>query len=412
MSRIEDLIAKLCPDGVEFHALDEVFETRNGYTPSTTDASNWTNGTIPWFRMEDIRDNGRVLDDAMQHIAESAVKGGRLFPAHSIIVATSATIGEHALINVPFMSNQRFTALWPKPAFASRLNMKFVFYYCFVLDEWCRKNTTKSSFASVDMVGFKRFMFPTPPVEVQREIVQILDSFTSLQAELEDQLEAELEARRRQYAFYRDSLFTCREARVSRTAMGEIGRFVRGRRFTKDDIVEDGIPSIHYGEIYTHYGVSTTSTLSSVRLDLAKQLRYAEPGDVVIAAVGETVEDVGKAVAWLGDTNAAIHDDCFLFRHTLNPKYVAYFLQTDAFHSQKGKYVARAKVKRLSGENLAKIAIPFPPLEEQERIVSILDTFEALVNELSIKLRAELNARRKQYEYYRDRLLTFEELAI
>jgi type I restriction enzyme S subunit len=96
----------------------------------------------------------------------------------------------------------------------------------------------------------------------------------------------------------------------------------------------------------------------------------------------------------------------------MNPKYVAYYLQSEAFHSQKGKYVARAKVKRLSGESLAKIVIPIPSLEEQERIVVILDKFEALVNDLAISLPTELSARRKQYEYYRDRVLSFEELAV
>ena len=193
--------------------------------------------------------------------------------------------------------------------------------------------------------------------------------------------------------------------------MGEIGNFTRGRRFTKDDRVEDGIPSVHYGEIYTHYGVAASSTISHVRTDMARQLRYAQPNDVVIAAVGETVEDVGKAVAWLGDEAVAVHDDCFVFSHSMNPKFVSYFFQTEAFHAQKNKHVARAKVKRLSGESLAKIRIPVPPLEEQERVVSILDKFDALVNDLSSGLPAEIKARRRQYEHYRDRLLSFREAA-
>jgi type I restriction enzyme S subunit len=129
----------------------------------------------------------------------------------------------------------------------------------------------------------------------------------------------------------------------------------------------------------------------------------------VIATVGETVEDVGKAVAWVGCERVAIHDDTFLFRSDLDPTYVSYCMQTADFHSQKNKYVARAKVKRLSGESLAKIQIPVPSLDEQARIVSILDKFEALVNDPSIGIPAELGARRKQYEYYRDRLMTFEE---
>ena len=121
------------------------------------------------------------------------------------------------------------------------------------------------------------------------------------------------------------------------------------------------------------------------------------------------MEDVCKAVAWLGDEEVAIHDDCFAYRHSLNPKFVAYYMQTAAFHSEKAQYVARAKVKRMSRENLAKLHIRVPPQDEQERIVAILDEFDALVNDLSVGLPAELAARRKQYEHYRDRLLTFPE---
>ncbi|HET7620929.1 MAG TPA: restriction endonuclease subunit S, partial [Gemmatimonadaceae bacterium] len=123
--RIDDLIAELCPEGVEFLELQDLFVTKNGYTPSRANKAYWTDGTVPWFRMEDIRANGRVLTKSLQQITDDAVKGGRLFPANSIIVATSATIGEHALITVPHLSNQRFTSLALKPEFAKRLDMKF-----------------------------------------------------------------------------------------------------------------------------------------------------------------------------------------------------------------------------------------------------------------------------------------------
>jgi type I restriction enzyme S subunit len=162
MSSIDDLIREHCPNGVPHMELQALFTTRNGYTPAKSVAANWTDGTIPWFRMEDIRENGQVLGDSIQHIAESAVKGGKLFPANSIIVATSATIGEHALITVPHLSNQRFTSLSLRPEYADKFEIKFIYYYCFVLDEWCKNNTTVSSFASVDMAGFKKFKIPGP----------------------------------------------------------------------------------------------------------------------------------------------------------------------------------------------------------------------------------------------------------
>lgn len=110
MSKLEELIAELCPDCIKYVELREAFDLKNGYTPLKSNATFWKNGTIPWFRMEDIRENGRILSDSMQHITPEAVKGS-LFPANSIIVATSATIGEHALITVDSLANQRFTYL-------------------------------------------------------------------------------------------------------------------------------------------------------------------------------------------------------------------------------------------------------------------------------------------------------------
>lgn len=193
--------------------------------------------------------------------------------------------------------------------------------------------------------------------------------------------------------------------------MGAIGNFIRGRRFTKNDLAPDGIACIHYGDIYTQYGTATATTGFRVRADMESSLRFAQSGDLIIAGVGETVEDVAKAVAWLGESKVAIHDDCFTLHHSMNPKFVSYWFQTKAFHAEKNKYVARAKVKRLSAESLAKLSIPVPSMEEQERIVSILDKFDALVNNLTYGLPTEIAARRKQYEYYRGRLLTFREAA-
>lgn len=193
--------------------------------------------------------------------------------------------------------------------------------------------------------------------------------------------------------------------KYARVQMGTVGEFIRGRRFTKNDVVDAGIPSIHYGEIYTSYGISATETVSQVRADLRPQLRFAKPGDVVIAAVGETAEDVGRGVAWLGSTDVAIHDDCFLFRSAvLDPRYVAHYLRTEGLIQEKDKYVARAKVKRISGSNLARLHIPLPPMGEQQRIVRTLEAFGARIEELSQSLLAELAAREQQYQHYRSEM--------
>lgn len=386
MSRIDDLIADLCPDGVEFRELQELFTTKGGYTPSKNDRAAWEGGTVPWFRMEDIRENGHVLDRSLQRINEVAVKGGRLFPANSILVATSATIGEHALITVPHLSNQRFTSLSLRPDFFDRFDMKFVHYYCFILDEWCKNNTTTSSFASVDMAGFKKFRFPIPPLAIQREIVAILDKMKTLQSELE----SELELRSRQYAHYRAELLTFGD-HVPRKPLGEIATIGTGSHDTKDAIA-DG-----------HY-VFYARGRDPLRLDTFDFDERA----IITAGDGA---GVGK-VFHFADGKYALHQRAYRIvpGSGVEARYIYHRLITDF-----AKYLERtsvhASVTSLRRPMFLNYPVPIPPLGEQARIASILDKFDALVNDLSIGLPAEIRARQAQYEYYRDRLLTFEELA-
>ena len=191
-------------EGVEMKTIKEIFETRNGYTPSTKNDYFWTDGIIPWFKMEDIREHGRILSDSNLHITHDAIKGKGLFKAKSIILATSATIGEHALITVNHLCNQRFTNFYPKKEYLNRINMKFVFYYMFVVDEWCKQNIKQGSFASVDMVGLYNLEFPLPSLSEQSRIVSILDTFESSIANLE----AQLKEREKQYEYYRNQLLT------------------------------------------------------------------------------------------------------------------------------------------------------------------------------------------------------------
>ena len=207
MGKFDELIEKMCPNGVEYKTLSELFNTRNGYTPSKSNPKFWEKGTIPWFRMEDIRENGRILSSALQYVSESAVKGSP-FPANSIIVATSATIGEHALITVPSLANQRFTYLMLKEQYKDVFDIKFLYYYCFKLDDYCKKCLNQGNFASVDMKKFIKFAFPLIPLEVQQRLVNVLDNFESFCSDLNIGLPAEIEARQKQYEYYRDALLT------------------------------------------------------------------------------------------------------------------------------------------------------------------------------------------------------------
>ena len=174
-------------------------------------------------------------------------------------------------------------------------------------------------------------------------------------------------------------------------------------------MISKGIPCIHYGEMYTHYNIWAKESKSflSEELVVNKKLRIAEKGDVVIVAAGETIEDIGMGTAWLSDEGVAIHDACFSFRSPINAKYVAYFTRTKQFHDQIKKHVSSGKISAIHARGLEKVLIPVPSLEEQARIVSILDKFDTLTTSISEGLPKEIELRKKQYAYYRDKLLTF-----
>ena len=195
---------------VRYFTIEEAFDLKNGYTPSKNNPAFWENGTIPWFRMEDIRKNGRMLNDALQHITKEAVRGGKLFPANSILLATTATIGEHCLISVPYLANQQLTCLSLKNN--NLMNIKYFYYYMFLLDEWCKNNTNVSGFASVDMSKFRKLKIPVPSLAEQERIVAILDKFDSLVNDISEGLPAEINARKQQYEHYRNKLLTFDEA--------------------------------------------------------------------------------------------------------------------------------------------------------------------------------------------------------
>ena len=242
---------------------------------------------------------------------------------------------------------------------------------------------------------------------LQRRIDDILDKFT--------ELEAELEGRKRQYEHYRNKLLSIdvlskgklKTDKIRIMTLGELGTFTRGSGLQKKDFTPTGVGCIHYGQIYTHYGTWTDITKTCVSKEFARKLRKAKYGNLIIATTSENDEDVCKAVAWLGKEDIAISSDACFYAHTIDPKYVAYYFQTRQFQKQKRKFITGTKVRRVNTNDLAKIQIPIPPLSEQQRIVSILDKFDTLTTSISEGLPKEIELRRKQYEYYRDRLLSF-----
>ena len=190
-------------------------------------------------------------------------------------------------------------------------------------------------------------------------------------------------------------------------ALGDIGTFERGKNIQKADFVDEGFPCIHYGQIYTYYKLFTDKTIAFVPAELASKATKAHPLDVIITLTSENIEDVCTPLAWLGNTDVAISGHSAAFRHNQDAKYITYFIKSSSFFQQKKKLARGAKVIEIKPEELAKIEIPVPPLSVQHKIVEILDKFTSLEAELEVKLQAELEARKKQYEYYRNQLLDF-----
>lgn len=408
MTKLEELIQELCPDGVKYLPIPELFITRNGYTPSKANNEFWENGTIPWFRMEDIRENGRILTTATQYVSEKAVKG-KLFPADSIIIATSATIGEHALIKVPSLANQRFTYLTLKDEFKDCVDMMFVFYYCFRLDEYCKSHLNQGNFASVDMKQFAAFKFPVPPLPVQREIVRILDNFTELTEGLNRELAAELTARKKQYAYYRDKLLDKPHSSTKIITIGELGSWSGGKTPSMDnsDYWEDGtMPWITSKDMKVSTLEDTEDHITTKAIKDASMTVYPSNGIAVVTRSGILKHTL--PVAYVPFETTVNQDIKMLTVRTgILPRY--------AFHAIQGKskdILATTKkqggtVDSLEFKKFLNYKIPLPSLEVQQRLVEVLDNFDSICTDLNIGLPAEIEARQKQYEYYRDKLLTF-----
>lgn len=194
---------------------------------------------------------------------------------------------------------------------------------------------------------------------------------------------------------------------VEYKTLGVVATISRGGNFQKKDFTEQGKPCIHYGQIYTRYGLFTDKTLTFINDECFAKQKYAEPNDIIMAVTSENIEDICKCVAWLGTEKVAVSGHSAIIHHSLDPKYLAYFFHSQHFFNQKRRLAHGTKVMEVTPDTLMSIKLPVPPLEVQREIVRILDNFAIATTEIQQKLQEELAARQKQYEYYRDLLLTF-----
>ena len=415
MSKIDDLICDMCPDGVPTYALGEIGETISGLRGKSK--NDFTDGNAPFVSYVDISNNP-ALNFAVQKLVkvgenenQNAIRLGDVLITGSS--ETKIDVGLTSVVTVePSVKTyiNSFCFIWRPnpnieilPDFSKHLfrGQRFRDKVIATANGVTRQNLSKPKLLAIRI--------PIPPIEVQREIVSILDAISELESELRMELEAEIEARQLQYAFYRESLFEEHHSRLK--TIGEVSTIWRGRRFVKDDIIEEGVPAIHYGEIYTKYGLSATEAYSFLDTTLASKLRFASPGDVVLVSAGETIEDIGKSFAWFGKQDVVIHDACYGIRsENVDPRYMVHFFNTFNFRSQLRKFISSSKISAISTEKLAKVLIPVPNLIRQKEIADILDKMDAQLNFLVECLPTEIKARRQQYEYYRNELLSFKEL--
>ena len=409
-----NILELLKNEKVEWKKLGEVFDTRTGYTPSKKIKEYWENGTVNWFTIDDIRKKGRNLDDANVKISEKAVKKD-LFKKNSVILSIIGTIGEYALIDIDFVVNQQFMVFTPNNRYKDLINMEYIKYYFSKISEYCKNNTRQSSVPTVDTDVVLRQEIPIPSLEIQEKIVKILDKFTNYVTELQ----SELQSRTKQYTYYRDKLLSEEyltkvtkemeeDRRLNIVTLGEIGEFTRGNGLQKKDFLDEGNPVIHYGQIYTKYGFIAEKVLSYASDEIFSKLRKAQKNDILIATTSENVEDVGKSVVWLGEDEIGFSGDMYSYRTQQNSKYIAYYFQTNAFQKQKERKATGTKMIRIHADDMEKFEIPLPPLSLQNKIVKILDKFQVLLADTKGMIPEEIEQRQKQYEYYREKLLTFD----
>lgn len=363
------------PEHWEVKRLRFVCEFRNGYTPSKANSDFWEDGTIPWYRMEDIRDSGRRLNEAKQYVTEEAVKGGGLFEAGSFILATTATIGEHAMLIVDSLANQRFTNLKIRKSLTQALDKEFFFYYLYVIDDFCKSSTRTATFPAMNMEDLRNFGVAIPPLEEQIKIVDYIGN----KCEAIDKVIA---TQRRRVAL-----------------LGELKQSIITQAVTRGlnpdaTLRPSGIDWI--GDVPEHWEVmrmknfiylvtTPSNSLNKVGLENIESEtgRYIEThtefeGDGIRFELGDIL--YGKLrpylmKVWLAEFEGNAVGDFFVFKSksNSNPKFIKYLLLSKGVTSIINGSTYGAKMPRASSEFILSMRYCLPPLTEQETIAEYLD---------------------------------------
>ena len=384
MRNIEELIKQLCPNGVELKTLGEIANYRRGSFPQPYGEIRWYNGenAMPFVQVADVGKNMRLVENTKHKISKLAQPKSVFVLAGTVIVTLQGSIGRVAITQYDSYVDRTLAIF---ESYREEINTKYFAYQLESKFDIEKGNARGSTIKTITKEEFTEFKISIPPLRIQQEIVNILDKFTQLEADLE----AGLKARRSQYEYYRNELLNFENKEVEWKSLGEVSKILRGTAITEKETISGEFPVVANSPnpIYFH----------------GKSNRSGET--IVIARSGAYSGLVSYWNKPFFLTDAfSIHPD-----NTLVKTKFVYFLlkkEQEKIHlMKKGSGVPHVRAK-----DFESYSIPIPPLSEQERIVAILDKFDALVNDISIGLPAEIEARRKQFEYYRNKLLSFEPL--
>jgi len=375
MSKLEELIAELCPDGVELKSLSQVLTIKNG-----KDYKGFDKGDIPVYGTGGI----------MTFIDRAA------FEKPSVLIPRKGSIDKLYYVDVPFWT---VDTIFYTDINTDIIEPKFVFYY--LQAQHLERLNTAGGVPSLTQAVLNSVKIPLPPLPVQREIVRILDNFTELTAELT----AELSARKKQYEYYREKLLSFGD-NVHYKKLGDLAKIGDGLHGTPE-YKQDGEYYFINGNNLNNRKIEFYANTKKVDNDsyIKHGIEFSSKATIFMSING-TIGNVsvydnerivlGKSVAYFN-----------IIADGLSNRFLFYLLQTNFSKIYYESKLTGSTIKNLGLKSLREYIIPVPPLEVQARIVAILDRFDALCNDLSSGLPAEIAARRQQYEYYRDQLLSF-----
>ena len=414
MSRLRELIDELCPDGVGFKKLGCFCECFSGATPKKSNSTYWEDGTIPWMS------SGEVHQHVVTHVNGRITQAGydscstRMVPAGTVVVALAGqgkTRGTVAITDIELCTNQSIGAILCDET----VDSKYLYYYLSAQYDYLRRiSSGEGTRGGLNMPLLRNLDIPVPPVEVQREVVRILDSFQ----ELDDALTAEIEAREEQYSLLSERLLSqeyleaAAGVTIVQKPLKEIALVGSSKRVLKRDLVDSGIPFFRGTEV----GLLSEGNPIDPQLFLTEET-YASVvsasgrplvGDLLLPSVNEA----GKV--WMVDTDDAFYlkDARVLWVHTGSAKeevdcrYMRYALSKSLVDNYR-LLASGAQFAELKISSLETAPILLPPVDVQSMVADKLDDARALLQDRTIGLPAERDARRKQFEHYRDKLLSF-----